>query len=788
MSVKPGQALGQYQIVEQIGKGGMATVFRSWQPSLARHVAIKVLPEFFTDDPSFQHRFRQEAVAIAQLRHPNVLTVFDSGESDGVAYIVTELVEGGTLAGRLGRVLSIDECVALLGPVASALDYAHARGMVHRDVKPANILLGPDGVPILSDFGLARMAGQAGGDAATRLTMVGSTIGTPEYMAPEQIESSDVGPAADIYSLAVILYEMLTGSVPYTGDTPVSVLMARLQKPLPPPRERNPSLPAAVQDVLVKGLARNPAERYGSAGEMLRALEAAGRTASSGPPASTKSASWIAAAVVVIAVAVAGLVMWSRTRTPPVATTVASAPGPARAAAAPEPRAVPPPAAAPAAPVASTPKPAVTSAPPAPAPVAAARLPVAAAAVSDGLPPHGKLLYAFVEKDAPRDIVVENDVGTPSRLEVEGVADFVAVLKYIVTDRRPVMTFRFRQARQGAGLAARWPAFLSFAPAGAGAAPSGQHSCCLPVDMFVTPQRPNGPTIFAGVQPVTLPAKDREEQVVVVSAVGPVVTMFAGDREIARTTEAPAGPGGMTLNVLAGRADLPASVRLTALDIYEPRTAARTPATSTMPAHGSVLFALADHLTSLAQLPQPPDNTISVNGTSLDLKVGGDGQLALPLGVTGIGDFIALLKFAPLALRPMLRFRFGGVPRGDHMVQIPAFLRLGASADGVSSGPHPCCQEFDVFRLPQAQGIPTLFTGPAPRAVGAAMNQEQAVTISVKGPVIVVSADGQEIARVTDDALKPGGIALEVGARRQGPGPTVPSIVRLTDLQIYQQP
>src|SRR5882724_10098371 len=119
MSVKPGQTLGQYQIVEEIGKGGMATVYRSWQPSLARHVAIKVLPEFFSDDPGFQYRFRQEAMAIAQLRHPNVLTVFDSGEADGVAYIVTELVEGGTLATRLGKAMLVDECLRFIAPVAA---------------------------------------------------------------------------------------------------------------------------------------------------------------------------------------------------------------------------------------------------------------------------------------------------------------------------------------------------------------------------------------------------------------------------------------------------------------------------------------------------------------------------------------------------------------------------------------------------------------------------------------------------------------------------------------------
>jgi serine/threonine protein kinase len=211
MSIKPGQNLGHYVIQEQIGKGGMATVFRASQPSLSRDVAIKVLPDFFANDLAFHDRFRREAMAIAMLRHPNILTVFDSGECDGVAYIVMELVDGGTLAGKLGKPLPIEDCISLLGPVASALDYAHAKGMVHRDVKPSNILLARDGSPILSDFGLVRMTASSSEDAATRLTATGTALGTPEYMAPEQVSSSEVGPAADVYAFAVMLFEMLTG-------------------------------------------------------------------------------------------------------------------------------------------------------------------------------------------------------------------------------------------------------------------------------------------------------------------------------------------------------------------------------------------------------------------------------------------------------------------------------------------------------------------------------------------------------------------------------------------------
>src|SRR5690242_2959689 len=170
MAVRAGDSLGQYVIVDQIGKGGMATVFRARQPSLSREVAVKILPDFFADDPSFRARFRQEAMAIAKLRHPNILTVFDSGETDDAAYIVTELVDGGTLADKLGKPLPLEECVRVATTVGQALDYAHARGMIHRDIKPSNILLARDGTPILSDFGLARITGGGDGDAPARLT------------------------------------------------------------------------------------------------------------------------------------------------------------------------------------------------------------------------------------------------------------------------------------------------------------------------------------------------------------------------------------------------------------------------------------------------------------------------------------------------------------------------------------------------------------------------------------------------------------------------------------------
>jgi serine/threonine-protein kinase len=292
VSIAPGQTLGQYRIVEQLGRGGMATVYKAFQPSLSRQVAIKVLPEFFAEDPSFHERFRQEGTAIATLRHPNILAVFDSGEADGVAYIVTELVDGGTLADQLGKPLPADYCLGILRSVGSALDYAHARGLVHRDVKPSNILLARDGTPVLSDFGLARMMASPDQSTARRLTVTGTAVGTPEYMAPEQASEGEAGPAADLYSLAVVLYEMLTGSVPYTAETPLAVLLAHANKPLPLPRERNPKLSEAVQDVLLKGLAKEPADRYRTAGEMVRALELDARALLSHPPQNLLRRDW----------------------------------------------------------------------------------------------------------------------------------------------------------------------------------------------------------------------------------------------------------------------------------------------------------------------------------------------------------------------------------------------------------------------------------------------------------------------------------------------------------------
>lgn len=271
MKLGEGSLLGPYRVIGELGRGGMATVYKGHQNSLSRYVAIKVLPEFFAEEPGFRERFKQEAVSVANLRHPNILAVFDYGEQDGITYIVTEFVDGGTLAEQFGKALPVDYITTVLEPIAAALDYAHRREVLHRDIKPSNVLLETDGTPILSDFGLARMMTSK----AERLTQSGMIVGTPEYMSPEQCQGVELDAAADQYSLAVVAYEGLTGRVPFSAETPVAVIMAQIGNELPPPRVANPDLSEAVQGALLKALAKNPKDRYKSCVSFIRALAAA---------------------------------------------------------------------------------------------------------------------------------------------------------------------------------------------------------------------------------------------------------------------------------------------------------------------------------------------------------------------------------------------------------------------------------------------------------------------------------------------------------------------------------
>ena len=263
-----GRTLGQYRIIEQLGKGGMATVFKAFQPSLERYVAIKVLPPYFAHEDGFSQRFVREAKAIAKLDHPHILPIYDFGQDGDISYIAMKYVEAGTLKDCDPNCpMSLEQAAEVISQTASALDYAHEQGVVHRDIKPANILLDRGQWVLLSDFGLARMV-----EGSQQLTASGVGVGTPAYMAPEQGQGRRVDGRADIYSLGIVLYEMLTGRVPYEAETPLAVVLKHVTEPLKMPRLVNPEIPESVELVILKSLAKEPDDRYQTAGEMATRL------------------------------------------------------------------------------------------------------------------------------------------------------------------------------------------------------------------------------------------------------------------------------------------------------------------------------------------------------------------------------------------------------------------------------------------------------------------------------------------------------------------------------------
>jgi serine/threonine protein kinase len=265
-----GQTLGQYKIIEQIGEGGMATVFRAYQPGLNREVAVKVLPPYVAKKPGFTDRFMREAQAIGNLNHPNILPVHDSGQDKEYSYIVMRYVPNArTLAHLMAEKLAPEKIVQLISQIAAALDHAHQAGIIHRDIKPSNILMDGDWV-LLSDFGLAKMV-----EMSSELTGTGVGVGTPSYMSPEQAKGEKLDHRTDIYSLGIILFEMLTGQIPHKAETPLATVIKRINEPLPRPRSLNPDMPEAVEQILLKALATNPADRFSSAGEMASALRLA---------------------------------------------------------------------------------------------------------------------------------------------------------------------------------------------------------------------------------------------------------------------------------------------------------------------------------------------------------------------------------------------------------------------------------------------------------------------------------------------------------------------------------
>ena len=266
-----GLELGQYRIVAPLGEGGMAAVFKAYQPSMDRHVALKILPRQLASEPGFAARFGQEARLVAKLEHPNIVPVHDFGESKGYTFLVMRFVGSGTLADLLEKSrLPLDQVVRFVTQIGEALHYAHRQGVVHRDVKPSNVLMDPSGNCLLSDFGLARMV-----ESSLHLTRTGGVLGTPAYMSPEQGLGEKLDARTDIYSLGVMLYEMATYRLPFVAETPVALMMKHLRDPLPLPRTLNPSLPESVERVILRSLAKNPNDRFGTAQAMVDALRGA---------------------------------------------------------------------------------------------------------------------------------------------------------------------------------------------------------------------------------------------------------------------------------------------------------------------------------------------------------------------------------------------------------------------------------------------------------------------------------------------------------------------------------
>jgi serine/threonine protein kinase len=269
-----GRTLGSCQVGQKLGAGGMGQVYKGYHPLLDRAVAIKILPPALVQSTEMRARFLQEARIAAALRHPNIVQIYDFGDDDGLFYMIMEYVAGTSLKERLielraaGERMSMVQVAEIALQIARALAYAHEQGAIHRDLKPANILLSEGGQAILVDFGLAVLRG------GPRYTEPGKVWGSPTYIAPEQLdELLHVDARSDIYSLGIVLYEMTTGSPPFKADSAMQVLWQQANLPPRPPRELAPDLPPALEAIILKALAKHPAERFATAQELAAALE-----------------------------------------------------------------------------------------------------------------------------------------------------------------------------------------------------------------------------------------------------------------------------------------------------------------------------------------------------------------------------------------------------------------------------------------------------------------------------------------------------------------------------------
>jgi len=274
MSFNVGDNVGPYKIIEQLGQGGMATVYKAYHASLDRYVALKALHAAFGEDATFSARFQREARVVAKLEHPHIVPVYDYAEHEKRPYLIMKYIEGDTLKARLNQgPLTTEEIEKVVDSVGSALAHAHKQGILHRDIKPSNVLVATDGVMYLADFGLARIA--QSGESTLSSDMI---MGTPQYISPEQaMGKKDLDDGTDIYSFAVMLYEMVVGQVPFSADTPFSIIHDHIYTPLPLPQTINPNVPEPVQRVLLKALAKERADRHANVTELVAAFKEAWR-------------------------------------------------------------------------------------------------------------------------------------------------------------------------------------------------------------------------------------------------------------------------------------------------------------------------------------------------------------------------------------------------------------------------------------------------------------------------------------------------------------------------------
>lgn len=268
MDDRVGRTLGSYQIVEQIGTGAMSTVYKGYHPMMERYVAIKVLHDHFALDSTFRARFLREARTIARLEHQYILPIYDFGEENGTHYLVMRYVADGTLGDLMATgSLPIERAIQLISQVGEALAHAHRQGVIHRDIKPANVLIDHGTNVFLSDFGIAKVIAET-----SHLTREGLSLGTPVYMAPEQVQGHSVDARSDIYALGILLYEAVTGSIPFVAETAFLTALMHVHAPPRPPRELNSSIPEALERVILRAIAKNPDDRFQMADDMVAAL------------------------------------------------------------------------------------------------------------------------------------------------------------------------------------------------------------------------------------------------------------------------------------------------------------------------------------------------------------------------------------------------------------------------------------------------------------------------------------------------------------------------------------